>query len=183
MGEQEEQAHRDQEAALQEAKAHQAATNEKIDELIQSNKHVTDTTREMVKASEDQAAAADRFAMAMVEYQEREHKAAFRYRSIIKVVVACFTVLTLVLLAGLIVIVTLVLTNNETASTARDTLLDCVVPGGDCWKRGVESTKAAVNGISDQDLINAVCASHYATLPIPQAIEATRACAATVASR
>lgn len=173
----------EREALRRQAAANQEALAAKIDLLIASNDRATEATAEVVAASRDQVAAADRFATAMVEYQERAKLAATRFRTTIRTLVVGFSVVTLLLLAGLITVVALVLINNSTASAARDTLLDCTVPTGKCAQRGAQAQGDAVRQLQKSDLINAVCAARYTDLPLETAITSTQACVAAVNSR
>jgi hypothetical protein len=73
-----------------------------------------------------------------------EHlREAFRFSRQLKFIIGGFVVLV----AGLIVVAGINLSNGHATRTATSTIKDCTTPGGTCYERGQAATQAAVEEI------------------------------------
>lgn len=122
----------------------------KMDEVIESNRELTQSSRDLARA--------------VIMDREREHKARSRFRILIAAVAA----VGIALLAGGFAILLIVLHDQDSikagqraSEEARATLFDCVVPSGQCYQDGQQRTLLFINNLNEQAILRAACSPEF----------------------
>lgn len=135
-------------------------------EAIPTKPMTSDQAERLIVAADRNTESNDRFSTAMVTLQERERKAKRRFWTTIAVVVTTF----LTVMAGLIIVLTYILVSiseiqnaNEAASGARDQIISCTTPSGQCYqesqKRSTDVIGQAIQSFITSEINVAACSN------------------------
>lgn len=125
----------------------------------------SDRIEQLVTASEQQTAASEELALAMVAHQERARLARRRFWITLALVVVGFV--------GLYIRQEI---NLHTSKDVRDRIVDCVDPAGQCYKDGQARTAKIVGDLNRVSGLAAACAPNFVSLPLPHRIVAIQRC-------
>jgi hypothetical protein len=147
-------------------------TEDQVQELIRSS-------HDLAQSSRDMAEAANKQTLAIEQGRERDSRARKRFYTILTALGALFVAFS----AGVLTILLVVLSNQDSiqkgqqaSEDARSTLLDCVVPGGQCFKDSQQRTADALTLLNQTSVVRDVCVLRFTHEPIPAAILDTLDC-------
>lgn len=135
-----------------------AVTDEALERLTASSDNLSETAERLADRAQDELVAA------------RAQRVRFMwFMGVMGTVVAIF-------LVGLYIQVS---KSNDVlggSKKARDLIIDCVRPTGQCYRDGQKRTAAAISSINQVSILAAACAPNYVNLPLPERTAAIKAC-------
>lgn len=147
-------------------------THDEVRELIETSHVVADSSLKLAESAREQTEA-------YAAGRQRDAAARKRFYTILSVLGAIF----LVFIAGVLTILIVVLKDQDSikagqaaSENARQIILDCVTPDGQCFKDGQDRTGDLVLNLNKVTLLSAVCAQRFRDESLNRAIVETSKC-------